>query len=93
MNLFEQIYVEPKLTKEYDASMQKAISIFDEQKDAIKEIKKLKGYKLIKQFLNDNKQATINLLLKSKKDRLKAKERYLVCSELLEFLENLENAK
>lgn len=81
---------ETKVQDEYEVGLQKATEIFINQKKAIIDISNSEGYKIIRDWLEALKTESMSLVMQSNKNNIKAKSRYEVAHELLEYLDNLE---
>jgi len=76
--------------KEFSHAEDKAVKLFDTQKQAVKSIKDTEGYREIKEFFKREKEAAENRMITSAKEDKKAFAVFQVAKRFLAFLESRE---
>ena len=84
---------EGRYKKEYNDSLDKAVDIFLDQKKAVQAIMDSEGYKVIKAWLKTEMEASMILIMRSANNNEKAKARYEMAKDMLEYFDNLEKVK
>ena len=78
-----------KAKKVYAKSIDDAVKIFEQQKNALKKIKNTEGLKEIKDYFKREKEASMRLIMNSSKNNEKEKGRYELADNFLKFVDRL----
>lgn len=85
---FRDILFERSLDLQYKDGREKAIKIFDQQVNAVKEIMQTEGFLAIMRWWENERQAALNIIAQSDKPRPLEKARYKAANDFLQFIDS-----
>lgn len=85
---FREILWERDVNKQYADSREKAIAVFDQQVNAIREIAQSSGFQAIMKWWHNERQAALDVIAKSEKPRPLEKARYQAANDFITFIDS-----